>query len=186
MSKIDLVLLGLLMECERHGYDILQEIERRSMKEWVGVSTQGVYKGLARLEAKGLLTVRTESGDGHPNRNIYGITPEGIAHFQALAVRAIGEPVKPHFPLLWGIGFAHLLDREALLEALDRRREQKREIRKLLDEYGREQEDCDHPMMADAIVDYYKELVEMETAWLTRLQRRIKRIKKWPEGAFKR
>ncbi len=186
MSKIDLVLLGLLMECERHGYDILQEIDHRSMKEWVGVSTQGVYKGLARLEAKGLLTVRTESGDSHPNRNIYGITPEGVNTFKELTRRAIDEVTKPHFPLLWGIGFAHLLEKETILEALEKRKAQMREIRKLLDSHTEDHDNCEHPITADAIVEYYVDLVDMELSWMNRLQRRVKRIKQWPEGAFKR
>ena len=73
MSKVDLVILGLLMEKARHGYDILQQMERRDMKNWVGVSTPAIYKGLARLESKRVLRARTESGTSHPDRTVYEI-----------------------------------------------------------------------------------------------------------------
>ncbi len=184
MSKIDIVLLGLLSEQERHGYDILQQIERREMRQWVGVSTQGIYKGLTRLEAKGLLEARVESGESHPDRNVYRITPAGAAHFGELAGRAISEPVKPHFPLLWGIGFGHLVDREELLKGLDKRREQLKPIRELLDALRIKHKEAKHPITADAIIEYYMELIEMELTWMTRLQRRLKRMKQWPEGGL--
>lgn len=187
MSKIDLVLLGLLMEKERHGYDILQQIELRKMTAWIGVSTQGVYKGLARLQANDMLEVRIESGDSHPDRNVYAITDSGRTHFCALAERSISEPIQPFFPLLWGTGFAHLLDRDTLLARLDDRRRRLKPVREELEVlHGTHTRENEHPMTAEAIIEYYIELIDMELAWMTRFQRRLRRIKEWPEGVCKR
>jgi DNA-binding PadR family transcriptional regulator len=185
MSKIDLVLLGLLMEQERHGYDILLAIEEREMTQWVGVSTQGIYKGLARLEARGLLERREESGESHPNRNVYRITESGVEQFHELAGRAIAEPVQPYFPVLWGIGFAHLLERDDLLAQLEARRNQLKTLPGLLAEHRARHQNIECPLTADAIIEYYEELIEMELNWMSRLQRRVKRTRQWPEGGCK-
>ncbi len=185
MSKIDLVLLGLLMEQERHGYDILRAIEDREMKRWVGVSTQGIYKGLARLEAADLLKVRKESGESHPNRNVYRITDSGVGRFHELAGSAIAEPVQPYFPVLWGVGFAHLLDRDDLVARMEERCNRLKPIRGLLEKTRAQHSESDCPLTADAIVEYYEELIEMELKWMNRLQRRIKRTKEWPKGGDK-
>lgn len=182
MSKIDLLLLGLLSEGSRHGYDLLQEIERREMDQWIGVSTQGVYKGLARLETRGLLELRTVSGDSHPDRNVYAITPAGRDRFRELAHRSLGELSKPFFPVLWGVGFMHLLDQADFLAQLEARKEQLKGARRDLENYRHRHEEMGGTLQADAITEYYHDLVEMELAWLARLVRRVKRIKNWPEG----
>ncbi len=185
MSKIDLVLLGLLMEQERHGYDILRAIEDREMKRWVGVSTQGIYKGLARLEAADLLEVRKESGESHPNRNVYRITDSGVDRFHELAGKAIAEPVQPYFPVLWGVGFAHLLDRDHLVGRMEERCERLKPIQALLEETRVQHRESGRPFTSDAIIEYYEELIEMELKWMNRLQRRIRSTQEWPEGGDK-
>ena len=109
MSKVDLVILGLLMEKPRHGYDIMQEMDNRDMKNWIGVSTPAIYKGLSRLESKRVLEARTESGLSHPDRTVYEITPEGRELFHRIVAEAISEPEHLFLNLMAGVGFAHLL-----------------------------------------------------------------------------
>jgi len=186
MSKVDLVLLGLLSECPRHGYDILQQIDKREMRHWVGISTPGIYKGLARLEASRVLRARRESGVNHPDRTVYEITPQGRDYLQSLLEQALAEPQQPFFPLLWGIGFAHLLERGQLLAQLAARRERLAPLREELTAQFAVHAERGFPFTADSIIEFYLGMVDMELAWLERLQRRVKRTRNWPEGAFKR
>jgi DNA-binding PadR family transcriptional regulator len=186
MSKVDLVLLGLLSECPRHGYDILQQIEKREMKHWIGVSTPGIYKGLARLEAKQVLRARQEAGDSHPDRTVYEITPQGRDYIQRLLAEAIAEPAPIYFPLLWGVGFAHLMERKTLLAELAARRERIAPLREALDDEPALHAERGFPFTADFITEYYRELLDLELAWLERLEQRVRRTRNWPEGAFTR
>jgi DNA-binding PadR family transcriptional regulator len=68
--------LLLLAEEPRNGYQIMQEIERRSAGVW-RPSPGSVYPALAQLEDEGL--VRVEERDG---RRTYALTDAGRAYVQ--------------------------------------------------------------------------------------------------------
>ena len=46
MNRYDLVLLGLILEHERSGYDIITEIRDRELDRWAKISTSTVYNRL--------------------------------------------------------------------------------------------------------------------------------------------
>jgi DNA-binding PadR family transcriptional regulator len=187
MSKVDLVILGLLMEEARHGYDILQQMERRDMKNWVGVSTPAIYKGLARLESKRVLRARTESGTSHPDRTVYEITPEGREYFHRLMSEALAEPEHLFLNLMTGVGFAHLEDRKVLLESLKSRCEKLRFLREHLEGHKVEMTQIKkHPITADAIIQYYMDLIDLEIEWSEKFMAQVTRIRNWPEGAYRK
>ena len=50
MNRYDLVLLGLILEKERSGYDIITEISSRELDRWANLSTSTVYNRLTTLE----------------------------------------------------------------------------------------------------------------------------------------
>ena len=70
-------LLALLAEEPRNGYQLMQEIERRSEGVW-RPSPGSVYPALQQLEDEGL--VRVEDTDG---RRLYHLTEEGRAAAEA-------------------------------------------------------------------------------------------------------
>ena len=70
-------LLVLLAEEPRNGYQLMQEIERRSDGVW-RPSPGSVYPALQQLEDEGL--VRLETGEGG---KAYALTDEGRAHVEA-------------------------------------------------------------------------------------------------------
>ncbi len=186
MSKVDLVLLGLLSEEPRHGYDIKQEIERRNMEAWVGITTPAIYKGLARLEGKKDLTAHSETGTAHPDRTVYTITEQGRETFQRILHQALTEMVHPYFPMLMGYGFSHLSDKSELLASLAARLEAvtalRAEVAGIHEHF--KMAEC-YPETAMDIVQYYADLVEMEIKWLGRIHEKISRTEPWPEGVMK-
>jgi DNA-binding PadR family transcriptional regulator len=76
---LKLVLLKLLAERERHGYDLMQIFAKRG---WGAPGPGSVYPVLNALEEEGLVTSRAE-GD----RRVYEITEKGRKHLEE------------HFPL---------------------------------------------------------------------------------------
>jgi DNA-binding PadR family transcriptional regulator len=186
MSKVDLVILGLLLEKPRHGYDILQQIEKRDMKHWVGMSTPAVYKGLTRLESKRVLKAHQESGTRHPDRTVYEITPEGRDFFVRMMETALVEPKQPFFNLLTGIGFSHLMGKQDLLALIRARAAKLEPLGEMLDgHYDEIKSRSPVPLCAEYIIEYYKRLVAMERAWLEEFAGRVKKSRQWPQGACK-
>jgi DNA-binding PadR family transcriptional regulator len=78
-------MLKLLAEEPRNGYQLMQEIERRSEGVW-RPSPGSVYPALQQLEDEGL--VRAEEADG---RRTYALTDEG-RQYVAENREALGEP----------------------------------------------------------------------------------------------
>jgi len=71
------VILQLLEEKPRHGYDIIKELEERFAGTY-SPSPGTVYPTLSMLEDMGYARARTEEG----GRKIYEITPEGTAYLE--------------------------------------------------------------------------------------------------------
>lgn len=71
------VVLSLLAEKPRHGYEIIKELEERVGGAY-SPSPGTVYPTLSLLEDLGYAAVRTEEG----NRKVYEITDEGRRHLE--------------------------------------------------------------------------------------------------------
>lgn len=79
-GELRLVLLKLISESPRHGYDLIREIETRTSGGYAP-SPGVVYPTLTLLDEMGLIA--EEQADGA--KKVYAITPDGTAH---LAERA--------------------------------------------------------------------------------------------------
>ena len=77
MNRYDLVLLGLILEKERSGYDIITEIRDRELDRWANLSTSTVYNRLASLEKSECIVGRTERDGNRPERVVFNITDKG-------------------------------------------------------------------------------------------------------------
>jgi DNA-binding PadR family transcriptional regulator len=56
LSLSEQLILGILSEQARHGYDIEKIIIERGMRKWTVVGFSSIYYVLERLEEKGLAT----------------------------------------------------------------------------------------------------------------------------------
>jgi poly-beta-hydroxybutyrate-responsive repressor len=67
----------LLLHCnEAHGYDLLEGLKPFGFEQ-NPVDSSTVYRILRRMEARGLVTSRWDTGDSGPARRLYQITEEG-------------------------------------------------------------------------------------------------------------
>jgi len=109
------VVLGLLAEGDRSGYDLLKRAERSVAHMWAPAKSQ-LYAVLPRLVEAGLAGRRTVRQTGRPDKQVYRLTRAGRA--------AVGQwletaPPKSWDELLLKVFFAELCSREALLRQLD-------------------------------------------------------------------
>ncbi len=80
LTTPDLVLLSLLAERPLHGYQANQELVRREVQDWAGISRPQVYYSLEKLAGRGLVRA-TESDEpaAGPERCVYATTAKGRA-----------------------------------------------------------------------------------------------------------
>jgi transcriptional regulator len=75
-GSTEVLILALLDEQPRHGYDISQLIEQRS-NGTITFHTASLYPTLYRLEARGLIDGRWVERAGQRRRRYYRLTPAG-------------------------------------------------------------------------------------------------------------
>jgi DNA-binding PadR family transcriptional regulator len=109
------VVLGLLCERERSGYDLLKRAEGSVAHMWAPAKSQ-LYAVLPRLVEAGLASRRTVRQSARPDKQVYRVTRAGRD-----AVRKWLEtaPPKSWDELMLKVFFAELCSREALLRQLD-------------------------------------------------------------------
>ncbi|CAM3396540.1 PadR family transcriptional regulator [Kibdelosporangium persicum] len=120
MSSTRLLVLGLLHEQPRHGYEINQMISAGALEQWTAVKSGSVYHALTKLEAEELIETHSEERVGDRVRHLYAITPAGREVLRDLVRSTLAVPphaVRSDFPL--ALRWAELLDRREILGLLD-------------------------------------------------------------------
>ncbi len=76
-ASLNYFVLMLLRTTPKHGYMLMQDIERHTQGHW-RPSHSAIYKLLNSLESEGFITSREEK-DGERARRVYQISEEGVA-----------------------------------------------------------------------------------------------------------
>lgn len=77
-----LIVLGLLKQRTMYGYELSQEIDRRSKGK---LNVAVLYPVLYRLEEQGFVRISDTTVENSRARNYYSITEAGLAHLEKLA-----------------------------------------------------------------------------------------------------
>jgi PadR family transcriptional regulator, regulatory protein AphA len=159
------VVLGLLAERERSGYDLLKRAEGSVAHMWSPAKSQ-LYAVLPRLVGAGLARRRTVRQRGRPDKQVYRITPAGRE-----AVRHWLETATPKTwdELLLKVFFARLCSRAALLRQLDEAAER---TRALLSGYESIRPATRYGALT---LDYGLEEMPVRLAWLERTRKELTR-----------
>ena len=113
------VVLGLLAEGERSGYDLLKRAEASVAHMWTPAKSQ-LYSVLPRLVEAGLATRKHVRQKGRPDKQLYRLTTAGR---RAVASWLEHAPPRNWDELLLKVFFARFVSREALLRQLEAYRE---------------------------------------------------------------
>lgn len=79
----DLVLLGLLKEGPKHGYEIKKTIDE-TLSIFASIDSRSIYYPLRSLNERGLVTKKAARKGKRPEKFVYKITREGEAVFEKL------------------------------------------------------------------------------------------------------
>jgi DNA-binding PadR family transcriptional regulator len=94
----ELVLLGLLRESPKHGYEIKKKI-KDILALFAGIELKSVYYPLRILEKKGLVEKHASKEGRRPKRFVYALTPKGQNRFQELLSKSFLNFNRPQFSL---------------------------------------------------------------------------------------
>jgi DNA-binding PadR family transcriptional regulator len=108
MIEQELLLLGLLRERPKHGYDIKKNI-RQILSLFAGVELKSIYYPLKVLEKKGLVVKRISKVGKRPERIVYALTPKGEFRFNELLNKSFLDFTRPRFSLDLSLYFLHYM-----------------------------------------------------------------------------
>ena len=140
LTAADLVVLGLLLEQPMHGYGVNQELARREVRDWAGVSRPQVYYSLRKLADAGHIgpapgratgaergsaergSAERGSAEGGPERRVYRVTAAGRRAYAAALARPEWATQRPPPPFVTWLVLATHADPAVRARQLARRR----------------------------------------------------------------
>ena len=165
-SDADIVLLSLLAEQPRHGYDLDRVIEQRGYRQWTSLAFSSVYYVLKRLAERGLV----EPEDGSTGRRtVFRVTEAGHRELSKAAGERVLTPAPPSAGVLPALNAYPRLDDPKLAALLSQRAEA---LMVRLDELRAlsAQVDEEHAL---AIFDYEILRQEADLAWTRTLLKKV-------------
>jgi DNA-binding PadR family transcriptional regulator len=122
LTPLAVAALALLAEGPTHPYEMYQTLVLRSEDRLVKVRPGSLYHTVDRLARQGLVrAIGTEREGNRPERTTYEITGDGTLLLGQRVADIIATPVNeyPEFPL--GLGEAHNLPLDTVIDLLRRR-----------------------------------------------------------------
>jgi len=154
-----LLVLGLLMNAEMHGYQINEMIEAH-LGSGVQIKKSLIYKLLGTMADEGWLTYTEEQAGNRPPRRVYAINADGKSAFHRLLRESLGDYKPADLLGHIAIGYLDMLPADESLPLLEQRRQK---LTHLLEET---QNLGTHPGSGQLIIDHQIHHLQSELAWL--------------------
>lgn len=180
LTLADLVVMSMLLERPMHGYELNQELVRRDVQDWAGVSRPQVYYSLRKLEEAGLVLPASgvpsaQERESTRDRRTLEVTASGRRAFDAALAREDWTAHRPPPPFLTWLVLAVHAPRDVVRRQIERRRRflereirvERETLRDIRADYG--------PMVptAELIVDLTIRQFQLELAWLGEAEERL-------------
>ncbi len=166
LSNAEASLLGLLSEGPMYPYQIEQEVECRSMRDWTELSMSAIYKLLIGLEGRGFVRRTNEVSAQNRLRKRYEITGEGKAALCETLEAILSVPQHTLWQVDIGTYNCDLLPKKTVLKALKKYRKSLEDGIKCYEELHKYLEDCGCPAHRFGIATRNIFLLKGEIAWV--------------------
>lgn len=164
LTDAEFMVLGLVAETPRHGYQLEQVIAQRGMREWTRIGFSSIYFVLGRLEKKGL--VSAQEPVSAKAKKTYLITGSGYETLVAQTLLALREVRPTYSSVLLGLAHWPVLQRDEALEALRVRAAAiAAEVTRL---EATEESQQPLPDFVEALFDFSLSQLRAEAAWIKR------------------
>ena len=113
----ELVILGLLRDKPRHGYEIKKQISD-FLTYFTGLEYESTYYSLSSLEKKRIVKRTVTSSKNRPDRYVYSLTTKGKERFSMLLDRSFLHIQRPYFGIDISLYFLPYLKPESVRRKL--------------------------------------------------------------------
>ena len=164
LTDAELLVLGLVAEMPRHGYQLEQLIEERGMREWTQIGFSSIYFVLGKLEKMRL--VRARKPAEAKTKKTYAVTDKGRETLIRQTLTALEEVRPTYSSALLGMLHWPVLTQNMALEALRARSESvKEELARVGNIQIAQQPLPDH---VEALFDFSCGQLRAESEWIAR------------------
>ena len=164
LTDSELLLLGLLAEMPRHGYELEREIERRGMRQWTQIGFSSLYFVLGKLEKLG--HVRATLPAAAKARKTFSLTAAGRRALVARTRTALSKYRPSYSSLLLGMLHWSVLEHDDALQALQARAAEVDAELERIGEIHAEQQPI--PDFVDRLFDFSVGQLRAEAEWIQR------------------
>lgn len=175
MTQIEIILLALLYEEDRYGYEIESVVEERKMRNWTKIGFSSIYNSLKNLEKKGWIDSRYEEEYGSPARKVYFINDGFRETVRETIKKVLHSPQRVYSEFSIGLAFSHFLTKEEVYESLIKYRkslEKRRQV--ILSNYTEQQPLVQNTIHIKALFTHPLKLIDAEVGWINDLINEIK------------
>ncbi len=164
LTDSELLVLGLVAEMPRHGYELEQIIEQRGMREWTQIGFSSIYFVLGKLEKKALVSADTPVNV--KAKKSYKLTRLGSKTLINQTLAALKNVHPTYSSLLAGMIHWSALTRDQALDALQTRKDTvAKEIERLGDIQFSQQP---QPDFVDAMFEFSIGQLKAEAKWVAK------------------
>lgn len=168
----DIVVLGLLRESPRYGYEIKMIIDN-VMSHVIDISSGSLYYGLKKLQERGLVEEASVEKIGkRPERSIYNITEEGQFYLDSELPRVIFPRSQPFFPLDLALYFFPFISKQEQARRLKMRLEYIKQVQKFFAKFQEELEEIVPPNQM-FILKHRLQFIAMERKFIQEVYDRL-------------
>jgi len=167
MIEQELLLLGLLRQSPRHGYEIKIKV-REILSLFAGVELKSIYYPLRVLEQEGMVVKRKNRLGRRPERYVYALTEKGESRFRELLEKSFMDFKRPQFSLDLSLYFLHYLRPDIAKHRLQVRMRVLARLIKSLEQMVTASRKK-RPLSLINILEHNLQMVETESRFLTRL-----------------
>ena len=168
MIEQELLLLGLLREGPKHGYDIKSKI-KRILSLFTGVDSKSIYYPLQILEKRGLVVKKAIKPGKRPERIVYALTPKGEVRFDELLSKSLLNLKRPQFSLDLSLYFLHYMKPAIARRRLQARLHMLNKISRGLERMTQESPPKNKTIPLNRILEHNLKLLKAESHFLDSL-----------------
>lgn len=164
----ELVLLGLLEEGPKHGYEIKRLITK-IIETFTSIKTKSIYYSLRQMEKEGLVAKRVSRAGRRPEKYIYHITKKGSGRFQELLRRSFLILERPFLNIDLSLYFLPFIKPKMALARLRTRLRGLGRVKVWLENMGRSLKERNAPRHLQTIIQHNLELAKAEIKFTSQL-----------------
>lgn len=168
----ELILLGLLKESPKHGYEIKKKAKDIA-ELFAGLDLGSIYYPLRILEKKGMVVKRVKKEGRRPTRLVYELTPKGEGRFRELLSESFLNFTRPQFSLDLSLYFLDEIDSSIAKRRLRARMVILKKLATSLNKSITSLIRKKRPSALARILEHNLDMVETEHGFLARLIRTI-------------